>query len=86
MSTIEESLERWGKLPSFYRRYVDDTLTIMPDVATATDFLDNAHSSVKFAMEIESNRMLPFLDIQLLNRSPQVETKDYVKPRNTGEL
>ena len=60
----------------------------MPDVATGTDFLDtlnNVHSSVKFMIEIESNE-LSFLDIQLLNRSPQVETKDYVKPRNTGVL
>ena len=55
-SSIEEILEREGKLPSFYRRYVDDTLTVMADVASATDFLDtlnNAHSSVKFTMEIE---------------------------------
>ena len=31
MSHIEENLERDGKLPSFYRRYVDDTLTTMPN-------------------------------------------------------
>ena len=87
MSSIEESLEREGKLPSFYRRYVDDTLTVMADVASATDFLDtlnNAHSSVKFMMEIESNGMLPFLGIQLFNRSPRVETKVYIKPRIQG--
>ena len=30
MSHIEESLEREDKLPAFYRRYVDDTLTICP--------------------------------------------------------
>ena len=28
-SRIEENLEREGNLPSFYRRHVDDTLTIM---------------------------------------------------------
>ena len=47
MSSTEESLEREGKLPSFYQRYADDTLTVMADVASATDFLDtlnNAHS------------------------------------------
>ena len=32
-------------------------------------------------MEVESNGMLPFLGIQLLNRSPRVETKVYVKPK-----
>ena len=83
MSSIEENLEREGKLPSFYRRYVDDTLTIMPNIETAFNFPDTlkkAHSSVKFTMETERNGMLPFLGIQLLNRSPQIETKVYVKP------
>ena len=48
MSLIEENLEREGKLPSFY---VDDTLTIMPNIETASNFLDTlnkAHSSVNF--------------------------------------
>ena len=87
MSHIEENLEREGKLPSFYRRYVDDTLTIMPNTETSSNFLDTlnqAHFSVKFTMETESNGMLPFLGIQLLNRSPQIETKVYVKPTNSG--
>ena len=64
MSHIEENLEREDKLPSFYRRYVDDTLTIMPNIETAFNFLDTlnkAHSSVKFTMETECNGMLPFL-------------------------
>ena len=38
-SSIEDTLERQEKLPSFYRRYVDDTLTVMPDLATATTLL-----------------------------------------------
>ena len=82
MSYIEEKLEREGKLPSFYRRYDEETLTIMPNIKTASNFLDTfniAHSSVKFTMETECNGMLPFLGIQLLYRSPQIETKVYVK-------
>ena len=89
MTSIEENLERQGKLPSFYRRYVDDTLTIMPNMAAASSFLNTlnlAHSSVKFTMETESNGMLPFLGTQLLNRSPRIETKVYVKPTNSGLL
>ena len=69
--------------------YVDDTLTIMPNMAAASGFLDKlnlAHSSVKFTMETESNGMLPFLGTQLLNRSPRIETKVYVKPTNSGLL
>ena len=87
----KENLEREDKLPSFYRRYVDDTLTIMANIEPASNFLDTlnkAHSSVKFTIETECNGMLPFLGIQLLNRSPapQIETKVYVKRTNAGLL
>ena len=42
--------------------------------------------TIKFTMETECNGMLPFLGIQLLNRSPQIEKKVYVKPTNSGLL
>lgn len=66
MSFIEETLEYEGKLPSYYQRYVDDTLTVMPDVLTSTEVLhtlNHAHSLVKFTLEIENQGMLPFLGI-----------------------
>ena len=50
------------------------------------DTLNKAHSSVKFTMETECIGMLPFLGFQLLNRSPQIETKVYVKPTNSSLL
>ena len=79
-----------GKMPSFYKRYVNDTLTIMPDITSAATFLsqvlNNCHSSVKFTMETESNGLLPFLGMQLLNRAPHIETKVYIKPTNTDLL
>ena len=31
MSSIKEKLDAEGKLPPYYRRYVDDTLIVMPD-------------------------------------------------------
>ena len=37
-------------------------------------------------MQMESNSMLPFLGIQLLNKYTHVETKVHVKPTNTGLL
>ncbi|KAL9988150.1 hypothetical protein ACROYT_G002558 [Oculina patagonica] len=89
MSSLEEKLELEGKLPDYYRRYVDDTLTVMPNITTATDFLNtlnHAHPSVSFTMKIEKDGMLPFLGTQLLNRAPRIETKVYVKPTNTGLL
>ena len=89
MSSLEEKLELEGKLPDYYRRYVDDTLTIMPNITTATDFLNtlnHAHPSVSFTIEIERDCMLPFLGTQLLNHAPQIETKVYFKLTNTGLL
>ena len=74
-------------MPSYYRRYVDDTSTIKPNKTAANNFLETlnqCHSSIKFTMEIENNRMLPFLGTQLLNKSTHVETKVYVKPTNSG--
>ena len=87
--SIEEILEREGKMPAYYGRYVDDTLTIMHDKTSADsfpEFLNHCHSSVKFTTEIENNGMLPFLGTQLSNKSTHIETKVYVKFTNTGLL
>ena len=89
MGSIEETLELAGKMPPFYKRYVDDTLTIMPDTKSAANFLqflNNCHTSVKFNMETEVNGLLPFLGMHLLNRAAQIETKVYIKPINTSLL
>lgn len=39
MCSIEEKLESEDKLPSFYKRYVDDVLAAVKDISTATTFL-----------------------------------------------
>ena len=89
MCHIEDILEDSGKLPAYYRRYVDDTLTILPNVNEAKQFLqvlNDIHPALKFTMELETNGVLPFLGIQLINKSPNIETKVYVKPTSTGLL
>ena len=73
--------------PSYYRRYVDDTFTLIPDILSAGIFLDtlnNCHPSVKFTIEVERNASLPFISIELLNLAPRIKTKVYVKLINTG--
>ena len=75
MCSIEETLERDGKMPTYYKRFVDDTSTIMPNKTSAGNFLDilnQCHYSIKFTMETESNSMLPFLGTQLLNKHTRV--------------
>ena len=39
MCSIEEKLAQENKLPNFYKRYVDDTFALVPDLTAATDFL-----------------------------------------------
>ena len=81
-----------GKLPPYYHRYVDDTLTVMPDLSTARDFLNHvntlnhAHPAIKFTMEVENDGMLSFLGIQLLNRASHIETKVFAMHTNRGLL
>ena len=89
MCSIEVNLEQQGQLPRYYRRYVDDTLTVMPDRVTAGQFLDtlnSTHPSLKFTMEVEREGSLPFLGTELLNRAPKIESKVYIKRTNTGLL
>ena len=89
MCSIEDKLDQDGKLPSYYRRYVDDTFTIMPDIASAGIFLDtlnHCHPLAKFTMEVERNASLPFIGVELLNVASRIKTKVYVKPTNTGLL
>ena len=62
------------------KRYVDDTLSIMPNVQAASTFLstlNEIHPSISFAMELEKNGKLPFLGIGMeINRnSTRLDTK-----------
>ena len=60
--SIEEKLDRNNKLPSFYKRYVDDTLATMPNIQAATAFLatlNECHPAIQFTMEIAENNKLP---------------------------
>ena len=56
-----------NELPSVYKRYVDDTFTIMPDLNEANIFLDklnSCHRNLKFNMEIaDQNTMCQYFVI-----------------------
>ena len=57
--SLEEKLER--ELPNLYRRYVDVTITAMPDVAGAESFLstlNECYPSISFTMELACNNKL----------------------------
>ena len=62
MSSIKEKLDIQSKLPPYYRRYVHDTLYMMPDLSTAKDFLNtlnHTHPAMKLTMEVKNYGMSP---------------------------
>ena len=83
---------RWkseDKLPSVYKRYVDDTLAAVKDISTATTFLatlNEAHPAISFTMEVANNNKLPFIGMELTKIGKRLETCVYRKTTNKGLL
>nr|VZI16343.1 unnamed protein product [Spirometra erinaceieuropaei] len=68
-----------------YGRYVDDIFAIATaetDVATLLDAANQAHSSIKFTLEMETAGSLPFLDV-LLSRRPDGSVRRSVYRKKT---
>jgi len=89
MCSLEEQLKLRDKLPSYYKRYVDDTLTVMKDEESAYSFLhvlNDLHPSISFTMELTTENTLSFLRMVLRKDSQNIMTTVYVKPTNTGLL
>ena len=89
MYKIEKQLETENKLPIFYKRFVDDTLSAMPDPEAASEFLttlNKSHPSVDFTMELEENGRLPFLGMNVIRNGCRLDTTVYRKPTDTGLL
>jgi len=80
MCSLEEQLQLRDKLPSYYKRYVDDTLTVMKDEVSGYSFLhvlNDLHPT---------ENTLPFLGMVLRKDSQNITASVYVKPTNTGLL
>ena len=89
MCNVEKKLTNQNKMPAFYKRYVDDTLSKMPDVSSASEFLstlNGIHPSISFTMELEDKGKLPFLGMVIIRNGPRLDTKVYKKPTDTGLL
>ena len=86
---IEEKREEKSELASFYKRYVDDTLAIMPDLNEVNIFLDklnSRHRNLKFTMEIAEPNTIPFVCMSITKMGNRLETSVYRKSTNTGLL
>ena len=85
----QEALETAQTKPDIWLRYVDDTFVLWPHSRSDLDmFLDHLNSlrpSIQFTMEIEDERKLPFLDVQVTRdaESGIFRTAVYRKPTRT---
>jgi hypothetical protein len=74
--------------PSLWLRYVDYTFVIWPHGAEGIqNFLTHLNSlrpAIQFTMEIESEEMIPFLDILVKKTGTALTMKIYRKPTHTG--
>ena len=74
----------------FYRRYVDDTFCLFHsehDAVIFFDYINSRHPNIRFTMEKELNRKLPFLDVLIDNSDTNsFLTRVYRKKTFTGLL
>ena len=85
----EKALATYPDPPSFWYRYVDDTLTSLKK-SEKIDFLNhlNRHNpSIQFTIEPEKDGAIAFLDCLVCTRfSNSVQTSVYRKPTSTDRL
>ena len=70
-----------------YRRFVDDTFSVVDSRERALQFLDclnGLHKALKFTMDSEEEGQLPFLEVLVMKEAGKFATTIYRKPTFTG--
>ena len=83
--TIEKTTE-FSIQPLMFYQYVDDCFAIFPNRVSALKFqhdLNTIHENVKFTYELEHNKQLAFLDVDLDNSTGNIELSVLRKPTHT---
>ena len=78
-----------GVSPSYYTRYVDDIFLVFnsnDDTKRFVSYLNLRHRNIKFTMETEVNRVIPFLDVLIDNRNNVLNIITYQKSTYTRLL
>ena len=80
-----ESMRELGL--KIWSRYVDDVFATMNKKEEAThivEFLNKQHKNIRFTIEHEENKKLPFLDTRVIRSHHKYVTAIYHKPAFTG--
>ena len=89
MCSVEQRLETQGKIPDYYKRCVDDTLSRATSISEDESFhkiLNDVHPSLSFTMEVQTNGQLSFLGMLLTKDETSISTSVYQKPTDSGLL
>ena len=73
--------------PLLYKRYVDDTFLVFKthdQIPRFLEYLNSKHNNIEFTVEVEENKSLSFLDIQIENRENGISTSVFRKGTFTG--
>ena len=75
--TLDNLLRKW-------KRYVDDTYCIVKtdSVNEILLKLNSFHMKIQIAYKVETNNMLPFLEVLVIRNNNNIETTVYRKPTN----
>ena len=87
MEEVEQmALSSYPSPPRFWKRYVDDTCTVLPK-GSVSDFhqhLNGMNKHIQFTVEEETDGNLPFLDVLLIhNKDGSIDTSVYRKKTHT---
>lgn len=77
----ENALKNLDYKPTFYKRYVDDCLLLIPEnkINYTLNIFNNLHHRIQFTKESEYNNTINFLDFTLINDQNKIITKWYRK-------
>jgi hypothetical protein len=71
--------------PSLWLWYIDDTFVVWPHGPERSEFLHPPlRTSIQFTMEIESDSVIPFMDVLVIRKGTAWATKVYRKPTHIG--
>ncbi|XP_055857065.1 uncharacterized protein LOC129919958 [Episyrphus balteatus] len=86
--TIEELKTEKQITIKFIKKYVDDVFAIIKekDKDAILEFLNHYHTKLKFTVETEQNKSLPYLDIRIFRTINKIKFNWYSKTTASGRM
>ena len=83
MSKFDQTIKGGSKM---YTRYMDDILCDVKSdqIGDKLQSINSIHPALKFTVEREHNKAIPFLDLKIINDQGRLSSTWYYKPTDTG--